>query len=395
MTLPLEGIRIVDFSTLLPGPVATMMLADMGAEVIRVESFTRPDLLRHLSPRAGKVSAAHAYLNRNKRSVAVDLKHPQARAWVLRLIETADVLVEQFRPGVMDRLGLGYSAVAERNPRLVYCSITGYGQTGPWAHRAGHDINYLALSGVASNGGHRDTGPTLNGIQIADVAGGAHHAVIGIQAALLRAMKTGQGDHVDISMTDAALTLNHLAWAGYLAGGPVPAPEGDVLNGGGIYDYYRTADDRFMAVGSLEPQFAQALCQTLGDPDKAGLLLSQRPDDRKAAKDWLRERFASHNQAHWVRVFANVDACVEPVLDFVEVQAHPQIQSRDLFVEVSTETGTVQQPAPPIRFARSGVRREHDPGAILGHHTRDVLQELGASDEEIGLLLKNRAFHQP
>ena len=202
MEAALKGLKVLDFSTLLPGPFATLYLADLGAEVIHVESPTRPDLIRLLPPYANGQATAHSYLNRNKQSIALDLKDPHNIASIKQKISEFDIVIEQFRPGVMQRLGLDYQSLAAINPRLIYCSITGYGQTGLYKDKAGHDINYLALSGIAGHSGRQDSGPPPMGIQIADVAGGSLHAVIGILSAVIERQRSGQGQYIDISMTD-------------------------------------------------------------------------------------------------------------------------------------------------------------------------------------------------
>ncbi|MAE22591.1 MAG: carnitine dehydratase, partial [Pseudomonas sp.] len=204
MSGPLSSLKILDFSTLLPGPFASLLLADMGAEVLRVESPTRMDLIRVLPPHDGGASTSHAYLNRNKRSIALDLKRPEAVEVVKRLVSEYDIVLEQFRPGVMDKLGVGYAALKAINPRLIYVSITGYGQSGPYRDRAGHDINYLALAGIASYTGRRDSGPLPLGVQLADLAGGSLHGVIGLLAAVVQRQATGVGQQVDVSITDCA-----------------------------------------------------------------------------------------------------------------------------------------------------------------------------------------------
>ncbi|KZZ35035.1 CaiB/BaiF CoA-transferase family protein, partial [Oleiphilus sp. HI0117] len=264
MSQPLKGIKILDFTTLLPGPYATQLLADMGAEVVRVESPTRPDLLKLLPPMVGKVSASHASVNRNKKTIAVDLKHESAKEIVHKLVSEFDIVIEQFRPGVMARLGLDYEALVKFQSKLIYCSITGYGQTGPLKDRAGHDINYLALSGLASFSGRKETGPTLSATQVADIAGGSHHAVMAILAAVIERASTGKGQHLDISMSDAALALNTMFGANALVSGKDPACGEEMLNGGLFYDYYQTADGKYISVGSLEPNFAMVLLSTLG-----------------------------------------------------------------------------------------------------------------------------------
>ena len=210
MAAPLANLKILDFSTLLPGPYATMMLADMGAEVLRIEAPDRVDLAKVMPPFDGKFSTTISYLGRGKQTLQLNLKQPESVERVKQLVQDYDIVVEQFRPGVMDRLGIGYEVLKAINPKLIYCAITGYGQTGPYKDRAGHDINYLAISGVASHCGRADSGPPPMGIQIADVAGGSHHAVMGILAAVIKRQETGEGAFIDISMTDAAFALNAL-----------------------------------------------------------------------------------------------------------------------------------------------------------------------------------------
>ena len=306
---PLEGLKVLDFSTLLPGPYASMMLADMGAEVLRIESPTRPDLMRMLPPTdADGIGAGHAFLNRSKRSLALDLKKPEAVAIVRRLVSRYDVLLEQFRPGVMERLGLGYEAIRALNPALVYCSLTGFGQTGPYRDRAGHDINYVSIAGMASYAGYADRGPAPQGFQIADVAGGSLHAVIGILAALRARERSGEGQHVDVSMTDATFAMNAIGAPPCFVAGVDPAPESNLLNGGGFYGFYRTADGRFLSVGSLEPQFRQRLCEAVGRPELVPLAMSSDPAKTAAFREELRAVFAARSLAEWREVFATADA---------------------------------------------------------------------------------------
>jgi crotonobetainyl-CoA:carnitine CoA-transferase CaiB-like acyl-CoA transferase len=351
MPSPLHSLKVLDFSTLLPGPYATLLLADLGAEVLRIEAPDRVDLTKVMPPFDGAHSTAFSYLTRGKRSLALDLKQPEAVDQVKTLVQEYDIVVEQFRPGVMDRLGIGYEALKAVNPRLIYCAITGYGQTGPYRDRAGHDINYLALSGVASHCGRADSGPPPMGIQIADVAGGSHHAVMGILAAVIHRQHTGEGQLVDISMTDAAFAMNAMAGAACLAGGQEQAPEAGMLNGGTFYDYYQTKDGRWLSVGSLEPQFSARLCDTLGLPELKNLALSQNPAHQRQLKEALKTRFAEKTLAEWQVVFADVDACVEPVLTIAEAAEHPQLKARGMVIEVDRGDGKMQrQIGKPIRF---------------------------------------------
>lgn len=351
MAGPLAGLKILDFTTLLPGPYATLLLADMGAQVLRIESPTRADLARMMPPYDAGVSTSHAYLNRGKDAITLDLKDPPSIAQVKRLVATHDIVIEQFRPGVMDRLGVGYEDLRQINPRLIYCAITGYGQTGPYRNRAGHDINYLALAGVASHCGRADSGPPPLGIQVADVAGGSHHAVMGVLAAVIHRQQSGEGQFVDISMTDAAFSLNAMAGAACLAGGEVPQAEAGLLNGGSFYDYYQTQDGRWLSIGSLEPQFMQRLCDLLGLSPLAKLGLSPKPAHQQQLKQALRDTIAARSLSHWQALFADQDACVEPVLSVREAADHPQLAARDMVIDVPRPDGSMQpQMGFPIKF---------------------------------------------
>jgi crotonobetainyl-CoA:carnitine CoA-transferase CaiB-like acyl-CoA transferase len=384
MSGPLVSLKVLDFSTLLPGPFASLMLADMGAEVLRIESPTRMDLLRVLPPHDHGTSASHAYLNRNKRSLALDLKQAEALEIVRALVKDYDILLEQFRPGVMERLGLGYEALKAINPRLIYVSITGYGQTGPYKDRAGHDINYLALAGVASYTGRRDTGPLPLGVQLADVGGGSLHAVVGLLAAVIARQHSGVGQYLDVSMTDCSFSLNAMAGAGYLACGVEPEWENHVLNGGSFYDYYRSRDGRWMSVGSLEPAFMQQLCAALGRPELAALGLDP------ALKQALQVEFEKRSFDELCELFATVDACVEPVLSFSEALEHPQLKARELVSQVPRGDGSAQaQMACPLKFSE-GLPEPRHIGVAVGAHSDEVLVELGLSTQRIGELRQAR-----
>ncbi|WP_278959089.1 CaiB/BaiF CoA transferase family protein [Aquipseudomonas alcaligenes] len=387
---PLSSLKVLDFSTLLPGPFASLLLADLGAEVLRIESPTRMDLVRVLPPHVDGVSASHAYLNRNKRSLALDLKKPESLEVVRRLVAEYDIVLEQFRPGVMDKLGLGYEALKAINPRLIYVSITGYGQTGPYKDRAGHDLNYLALSGLASYTGRRDSGPLPLGMQVADIAGGSLHGVIGLLAAVIARHSTGQGQHVDISMTDCAFSLHAMAGAGFLAAGQEPDMENQALNGGSFYDYYRTRDGRWLSVGSLEPQFMQQFCAAIGRPELAALGLS--PKDQKALKREIEIEIEKHDLVDWQQRFAALDACVEPVLKLSEAVEHPQLKARGVVTEVPREGRAVQrQLACPIRFS-AGLEPPRHIGVAVGAHSEEVLRELGYDAEQIAALRASKAL---
>jgi len=392
MSGPLASLKVLDFSTLLPGPFASLLLADMGAEVLRIESPTRLDLLRVLPPHDQGVSASHAYLNRNKRSLALDLKQAEAVAIVRQLVADYDIVLEQFRPGVMERLGLGYEALKAINPKLIYVSITGYGQTGPYKDRAGHDINYLALAGVASYTGRQDSGPLPLGVQLADVGGGSLHAVIGLLAAVIARQHSGVGQYLDVSMTDCAFSLNAMAGAGYLACGVEPAWENQVLNGGSFYDYYRSREGRWLSVGSLEPAFMQQLCAALGRPELAAQGLSPRPEQQKALKLALQVEFEKRSFDELCELFAGLDACVEPVLNLSEAVEHPQLKARELVSQVPRGDGSSQaQMACPLKFSE-GLPEPRHIGAAVGAHTDEVLAQLGISEQRIGELRAARVI---
>lgn len=402
MSGPLSSLRILDFSTLLPGPFASMLLGDLGAHVVRVESPHRPDILRQKPPFVGGTSTWHAYLNRSKRSLALDLKQPAAAAVVKQLVQQYDIVLEQFRPGVMDRLGVGYEALREANPRLIYCALTGYGQSGPYRQRAGHDINYLALAGIAAHTGRaRSEGPTGEkyggplplGVQVADVGAGSFGAIAGILAAVIHRQQTGKGQFVDVSMFDGALAWNGLAVADALAGAP-PQREEELLNGGTYYDYYETADGRFLAVGSLEPKFWEAFCRALERPDLIARGYSSPPGAQQALKAEIAAIIASRPLAAWQERFVEVDACVEPVLSPAEAIDHPQARARQLLVEVPDPGGAPQrQVAHPLKFSRTAPAYRHV-GSPLGAHTTEVLQQAGFDQEEIEALAEAGIIYQ-
>lgn len=383
---PLSSLRVLDFTTLLPGPFATLLLADLGADVVRVEAPDRPDLARLLPPFDGDASAWHALLNRNKRSMTLDLKQPGAAEVVKRLVQRYDIVVEQFRPGVMDRLGVGYDALRAANPRLIYCAITGYGQTGPYRNRAGHDLNYLALAGILSHTGRADSGPPGLGVQVADVGGGSFGAITGILAAVIQRQLSGVGQMVDVSMFDLALAWNSVAAAEFLASGENPGYESGLLNGGTLYDTYRTSDGRYLAVASLEDKFWRGFCQAIGRPDLSDRGIFGPAAGQPGLKDEIAAAIAQRTLAEWQAIFAPLDVCVELVLTVEEALAHPQTAARGLVIETPRGDGTAQrQVGHPLRFSASQPVYRHI-GPPLGAHTAEVLAEAGFTDGEIAAL---------
>lgn len=381
MSAPLSGLKILDFSALLPGPYATMMLADLGADVLRIEAPNRADMTRLLPPHdADGTSAGHAYLNRNKRSLGLNLKVEGAGEVVRRLVveQGYDVIVEQSRPGVMARLGVGYDAIREICPHVIYCSLTGYGQTGPLRDRAGHDLNYLALSGMLSLHGRAGTGaPAPLPTQVADIGAGSLHLVAGLLSAVIRRLTTGEGGWVDVAMLDGVLAWNGMAAATAIVGGASPEPEGTVLNGGSFYDLYETHDRRLLSVGSLEPKFWAAFCGEIGrfSPPSA---LHATPERKAELRDMIR----SKTLAEWTAIFAELDACVEPVLTTREALEQPQTRARDMVVDVPTPHGSQPQVGLPIKLSGHAPEYRHA-GTALGAHTEAVLKELAYTETEI------------
>lgn len=372
---PLAGLKILDFSTLLPGPYATMLLSDMGADVLRVESPSRPDLVRAMTPQMGGQSAAFEYLNRGKRSLAINLKKSESIEIIHSLLAEYDIVVEQFRPGVMARLGLGYEQLLKINSKLIYCSITGYGQSGPYRDRAGHDINYLALSGISASSGRTDAGPMLAGVQIADVAAGSQPAVMAILAAVIQRSSTASGQHIDIAMSDQCLALQPLLMPGVMNGEATINAQSHFLNGAGIYDYYATADKRYMAVGSLEPQFRRQLLEVLGHPEWMG-----EADDQ--LKHCLADIFMQHDQAFWSERFATIDACVEPVLAMDEALMHPHNMAREVIAENPSGTKQIK----PTPFLEGMNCASVAAAPLCGQDNQAVLQALGFTPEKISAL---------
>lgn len=393
---PLSSLKILDFSTLLPGPFGSMMLADLGADVVRVEAPHRPDMVRFMPPFDGEISAWHGLLNRSKRSIFLDLKKEAAVEVVRRLVAADgggyDIVLEQFRPGVMDRLGIGFESLREVNPGLIYCAVTGYGQTGPLSQRAGHDINYLSLAGVMSHSGRQASGPSPLGIQVADIGGGAFGAVTGILAAVVHRGQTGEGQLVDISMFDMSVAWQAHAISSYLVGGEAPEMESWQLNGGSYYDFYQTKDHRYLSVGSLEPKFWQGFCQAIQRPDLIPSGLSQAAEDQQPLKREIEPIIAARTLEEWQAIFEPLDVCVEPVLTIPEMADHPHTAARGMVVDVPKPDGSSQrQIASPFKFSGSQPSYKHV-GAPPGTHTNELLSQIGYTKEGIHTLKEAGVF---
>lgn len=388
----LAGVKVLDLSRLLPGPYCSMMLADLGADVIKIEEPGKGDYLREFPPKVNREGAMYLAVNRNKRSMTLNLKSKIGREILMELAKSADVLLEGFRPGVMDKLGLGYSDLEKVNPGLVYCSISGYGQEGPARQKAGHDINYLALAGVLGFTGTRDGVLAVPGVQIADIGGGAMLAAFSILAALLAREKTGVGQYIDVAMMDGVISWLSMFAGKYFADGVNPGPGETMLNGGiPCYNLYGTKDGRYMALGALESRFWTAFCNALGREDLIPKQFATGNVGREVIQE-LETIFVSKTKDEWVKFLEGVDCCCEPVNNFKEVFEHPQVKQRNLVREVEHPTeGKIRQISFPAKFSKTPADIRLAPPSP-GQHTGEILSELGYSEQEIKKLAEEKVI---
>ena len=381
----LTGYKVLDFSTLLPGPYATMTLADMGAEVLKVSSKDKYDLVVNWPPviEGAEVTGAQGWLGRNKKTIFLNMKKEKSVEAVKKLVQEYDIVVEQFRPGVMDKLGIGYEALKAINPRIIYCAITGYGQNGCFSMKAGHDINYLSRAGISYAAGRKAGGPSLYNFQIADVAGGSMNAVASICAAIIYREKTGKGQFIDVSMQDSVIPFNSMDGASMFAGAPIPERESGLLNGGGIYDFYECADGKFMSVGSLEPKFFAGLCNLMGHPEwQDGKILKT---DSAMVKAEFKKIFLTKTRDEWTALAEPYDSCIEPVMSLEEVSKDQHLNERGMFpqVDVPASNGVkVTQLGCPMHMSECMPEYKWA-GYPEGYHTNEVLSALGYSEADI------------
>lgn len=388
----LKGIRVLDLTRLHPGPYCTMLLADMGADVIKIEEPGRGDYSRWTPPLIKEIGAGFITLNRNKRSICLNLKNEKGRTALLKMVEQADVFIEGFRPGVMERLGLDYENLSKINPRLIYCSLTGYGQDGPYKKLVGHDLNYLALGGIVGLSTEASgSSPALPTINIADLGGGALMAGMGILAALAKRNLNNEGNYIDISMLDGVVSLLTFNGADFLSTGKQPSAD-EHMNWGGCpgYDIYATKDGRYISVGALEKVFWENFCSALGHPE---LIEKQwvKGSELKRVREIIASTFKTKTREEWLSIFQDLDVCVSPVNNLEEVMNDPQVRHRNMIVEVDQpQAGPVQIIGNPIKIPTAGTTEYH-PAPGLGEHTRELLLEVGYTDEEIEDLISSGA----
>ena len=399
---PLAGLRVLDLTRLLPGGFCTLLLADLGADVVKVEDTGAGDYLRwsppfYEGPQEGARSAHFIALNRNKRSIRVDLRNEHGREALLALVRSADVLVESFRPGVLERLGVGYERCAAENERLVWCSISGYGQSGPLRERAGHDLNYLAAGGLLALSGEREGPPLQCAGQIADLGGGALMALVGVFAALRERdgapgqPGSGRGQQVDVAMFDGALSWLALPAARYFATGVAPR-RGEVELAGGLLCYrpYRCADG-YVALGALEEKFWRAFCTGV---EREDLLPHQFDPPGSEAHGQLEEIFAERTRAEWEQFAAAHDCCLEVVRELDEALAGEQVAAREMVVDVPQPgaAGAVRALGTPVKLSRTPAQADRLPAPAPGQHTRELLAEAGYSEAQISRLIEEGAL---
>ena len=369
-----------------------MMLADLGAEVIKIEEPGRGDYIRDFPPKLKNEGAYFLTVNRNKKSMTLNLRQSRGKQLFFDLVKGADVVLEGFRPGVMEKLDLGYNDLAKINPGIIVCSISGYGQDGPFVEKAGHDLNYLSIAGITGFSGTRNGTPVISGVQIADIGGGGMLAAYCILAAIIAREKTGKGQYIDVAMMDGALAWMCMYAGKYFADGKTTRPSSELLTGQfACYNVYKAKDGRFMSLGALEPQFWAAFCRAVEREDLIPIQFA--PGDK--ADELIREVekiFSERTREQWIDLLQDVDCCCEPVNTFDEAFSHPQVVARNMIVEMEHPTeGTIRQINFPGKFSKTPAEMRLAP-PLLGQHTEEILKELGITGDEMIALEKARTI---
>ncbi len=389
MTLALEGLKVIDLSRLLPGPYCSMVLGDLGADVIKIEDPGLGDYSRYQGfKKDGKPRSSFEILNRNKRSLTLNLKSEEGKTILKKLCRDADVVLESFRPGVMDRLGAGYKTLAGINPKIVYCAITGYGQEGPYRNRPGHDLNYLGYAGILDMTGPRGGTPSLIGTQVADLAGGALQGVVGILAALQARTRTGRGQFVDVGMMQASFAINILNWAEVLDQGNRDIHRGDTNLTGkfACYGIYKCGDGRYVTLGALEAKFWENFCRKVGREDWLPVHLSEDPEANGRLKEEVAALFLSRPSTHWLGLLEEDDICFGPVTSVKETADDPQLKASGMFYEAPNSAGE------PLKHISLGIRLSDTPARHRmaapksSEHSGEILRSLGYDDAAISRL---------
>ncbi|MEW6731779.1 MAG: CaiB/BaiF CoA-transferase family protein [Acidobacteriota bacterium] len=388
MAAPLNGIRILDLSRLLPGPYCTMLLADLGAEVIKIEEPNDGDPARRIPPYIKEEGALFLNVNRNKKSVTINLKEERGVEIFMKLVAQADVVLEGFRPGVVDRLGVGYSATSAVNPRIIYCSLTGYGQDGPLAKRSGHDINYAGLAGVLGFTVDAKGAPVIPAVQIADLSGGLF-AAISILSAVIAREHTGKGQYIDMAMLDATIAMLPVTAANFFAG--EESEVGTRMQLTGLYPFYsvyKTKDAKYLSLGALEPKFWQNFCEAIGRKDFIDKQFV-KGKERERLYTELRSLFLSRTRDEWLKLFAEKDICCEPIYNMADALSNPQAAQRAMIFEMDHPVeGPLRQVGSPFKFSDTPVRMQLPPPR-LGEHTEEMLAALGYDEGELRRLRRD------
>lgn len=370
---PLQGIRILDLSRLLPGPLATQMMADLGAEVIKIEDPKAPDYTRFFPPQKGSLSLNYLSINRSKKSITLDLKSETGVNKFFELVKTADIVIDSFRPGVLQKMGLDYESAKKHNEKIIYVAVTGYGYNGPYKYKAGHDLNYIGYAGMLGLTGDKDK-PVIPACQTADVAGGSYPTIVACLSALWARERTGKGQFVDVAMTDCVMPLLSMQF-GEALNANVQLRRGEPMLSGGManYNVYKCKDEKWIALGSLEPKFWQGVCVMLGKPDWMPRMMPV-PEMVEALKKDLQELFLTKTRDEWVKEAEGHDICLSPILDLEEVEKDAHLNEREMFFEMEhADYGKVKGVNQPFKFSETPAKPSW--GAPLMGEDNDILNE--------------------